>query len=238
MMIDTWVAANDNFPPVSGKDGKLYKLAEACDDATALSKLTDDWINQTIRNSSDPGLEKARQILKRIDDRDKYKVIAQITHGSLEKNELHYEESLLSSSKILGFSSESENDENLKSVDLCIIKNYINMGRKDKTNPVLGMLFYDKEGNVEGKSEEDLKEIAPEKIYEEKLFVLCRRNGQELWNSAAQAVHSWVEQHLDCDWKVKYLVKANAKNIPQIKNNSSMSPIFGIQASGGVKSEE
>ena len=46
---------------------------EACDDATALSKLTDDWINQTIRNSSDPGLEKARQILKRIDDRDKYK---------------------------------------------------------------------------------------------------------------------------------------------------------------------
>ena len=55
--------------------------------------------------------------------------------------------------------------------------------------------------------------------------MLCRRNGQELWNSAAQAVHSWVEQHLDCDWKVKYLAKANAKNIPQIKFDFDMNYI-------------
>ena len=48
-------------------------FAQACDDVVALSKLTDDWVNQTIRNSSEPGLETARDILKRVDDRDKYK---------------------------------------------------------------------------------------------------------------------------------------------------------------------
>ena len=41
-------------------------------------------------------------------------------------------------------------------------------------NPVLGMLFYTKHGDVEVKTEEDLKEIAPAKLYEEQLFVLCR----------------------------------------------------------------
>ena len=54
---------------------RLYSdmFCQACDDIVALSKLTDDWVNQTIRNSSEPGLETARNILKRIDDRDKYK---------------------------------------------------------------------------------------------------------------------------------------------------------------------
>ena len=49
------------------------KLFQACEDPVALSKLTDDWINQTIRNSSNPELERARNIMKRIDDREKYK---------------------------------------------------------------------------------------------------------------------------------------------------------------------
>ena len=87
--IDAWIAADDHFPCITGKEGKTYKLSEvenenilkirpdnflqACQDVEALQKLTDEWLNQSIRNSSDPGLEKARQILKRIDDRDKYK---------------------------------------------------------------------------------------------------------------------------------------------------------------------
>ena len=41
-------------------------------------------------------------------------------------------------------------------------------------NPVLSMFFYDKHGNVDVKTEDDLREIAPSKLYEEHLFVLCR----------------------------------------------------------------
>ena len=47
--------------------------AQACDDVEALSKLTDDWGNQTIRNSTHPGRALARSIMQRIDTRDKYR---------------------------------------------------------------------------------------------------------------------------------------------------------------------
>ena len=41
-------------------------------------------------------------------------------------------------------------------------------------NPVLSMLFCNKHGKVDVKTEDDLREIAPSKLYEEHLFVLCR----------------------------------------------------------------
>ena len=71
--IDAWIAADDYFPLISGSGGKTCKLSEACEDVESLQKMTDEWVNQTIRNSSDPGMGKARELLKRIDDRDKYK---------------------------------------------------------------------------------------------------------------------------------------------------------------------
>jgi len=149
MLIDAWIAANENFPPIAGKDGTLYKLAEACDDVVALSKLTDDWVNQSIRNSSGQGLEQARSILKRIDDREKYKVIAEIGYGALPKREQEYEELLLAfAQQSLPFDNTKDGGAQevttLKPSDLTVIKNNINMGRKDGTNPVLNMLFYDK----------------------------------------------------------------------------------------------
>ena len=36
------------------------------------------------------------------------------------------------------------------------------------------MLFCDKHGTVDVKTEDDLREIAPSKLHEEHLFVLCR----------------------------------------------------------------
>ena len=41
-------------------------------------------------------------------------------------------------------------------------------------NPVLSVLFCTKHGKVDVKTEDDLREIAPSKLYEEHLFVLCR----------------------------------------------------------------
>lgn len=239
MMIDAWIAANEFFPPVAGKCGILYTLAEACDDVVALSKLTDEWVNQTIRNSSEPGLEKARDILKRIDDRDKYKVIAEIGQGPLNKSEQHYEESLLFSTRQAGLSDDVEEDgaqdsTALRPGDLCVIKNMINMGRKDGTNPVLNMLFYDKSGRVEVKTEDELKQIAPAKLFEEKLFVLCRRNAPEVLAQATQAVGKWVA---NCpDWQVRY--KNQGASSAQKQNTKSLSPIFGVSATSDGRAEE
>eukprot|EP00092_Neocalanus_flemingeri_P022108 GFUD01023983.1.p1 GENE.GFUD01023983.1~~GFUD01023983.1.p1 ORF type:complete len:491 (+),score=131.99 GFUD01023983.1:108-1580(+) len=205
MMVDVWTAANDHFPLLTGQAGKFYKLSEACEDVVALSKLTDEWVNQSIRNSSDPGLEEARNILKRIDDRDKYKIIAQIENGSIEGSECYYEESLRETSGLLSpTEADTENQAILRPEDLCIFKKNINMGRKDKTNPVLSMLFYDKHGKVVVKKEDELREIAPAKIYEEQLFVLCRRNNPELVGQARNAVQNWADKFPG--WTTKYLL--------------------------------
>jgi len=209
MMVDAWIAADDNFPPILGSDGKKYKLSEACEDAVALSKLTDEWVNQSIKNSSDPALEQARHILKRIDDRDQYKIIARIENGlieengSIEESEHFYEDSIRDTSGLFPLTEDDmENQDILRPEDLCIVKKNINMGKKDKTNPVLSMLFYDKHGKVMVKTKEELQEIAPAKLYEEQLFVLCRRNNPVLEGPAKTAVETWAKP----GWRVKFEV--------------------------------
>ena len=90
-------------------------------------------------------------------------------------------------------------------------------------NPVLGMLFCDKQGRVEVKTEEDLREIAPSKLYEEHLYVLCRlvstecytltiitkttkfrRSRDSLLSQSRKAVEQWTQAFPF--WKVKYYV--------------------------------
>jgi len=205
MMVDAWIAADDHFPLISGAEGKTYKLSAACQDPEGLVQLTDEWVNQTIRNSSDPGLREARMILKRIDDRDTYKTIAQIENGSIEGSECYYEESLRDASGLFSLSEEDLEDEDiLRPDDLCLFKININMGKKDKTNPVLSMLFCDKHGTVDVKTEDDLREIAPSKLHEEHLFVLCRRNNPALEGRAREMVKNWANQFPG--WRTKLMV--------------------------------
>ena len=55
-----------------------------------------------------------------------------------------------------------------------VIKNANTLNNVFSQNPVLSMLFCDKHGKAEMKTEEDLREIAPSKLYEEHLSVMCR----------------------------------------------------------------
>ena len=83
------------------------------------------------------------------------------------------------------------------------------------------MLFYDKHGKVIVKTEEELQEIAPSKLYEEQLFVLCRsdifqslvhyfisvfirRNNPALEGKAREMVQNWASKFPD--WRTNYLV--------------------------------
>lgn len=87
------------------------KLSEAAQDVTCLVRLTDEWVNQTILNSEDEGMQKARNILERIQSRKTYRfkiifsrrviikitffhrILAEIT-GTIEKDNFHYEKLL------------------------------------------------------------------------------------------------------------------------------------------------
>ena len=72
MYLDVWVLADPHIK-VAGRDGKVLCLSKACEDEVALAKLTEGWLHQTIRNSSDPDLAAARSLLLRIDQRKMYR---------------------------------------------------------------------------------------------------------------------------------------------------------------------
>ena len=74
MYLDVWVLADPHIK-VGGRDGSLLCLSEACTDEVAQAKLTEGWLHQTIRNSSEPGLAAARALLLRIDQRKMYRFI-------------------------------------------------------------------------------------------------------------------------------------------------------------------
>ena len=81
MYMDVWVLA-DPYIKVAGREGNLVCLSEACMDEVALSRLTEGWLHQTIRNSTDPNLAAARALLLRIDQRKMYRFL---THQFKEK---------------------------------------------------------------------------------------------------------------------------------------------------------
>jgi len=171
MMIDAWLAADEAFPPINGR-----RLSEAAHDVRSLVKMTDETINTTILNSENPGLAKSREILERIERRDNYKILAELT-GTLE-NKVH----------------EYEADLNCDS--LAVAKLHTDMGKK-KENPVTHIPFLSKEtGEVFQMTAKDLEHLAPSSVSYDKLYILLRdRNpSEEVLEEARKKVESLADR--------------------------------------------
>ena len=189
MYVDLWLLASD-YIKVSGKNGKMYTLASSCQDEVALSKLTDDWVMQSIRNSDTEDLKPARDLLRRIDQRKIYHSIAHIKVDDDGSLDLKTAEKSLEVLK--------ENLKKLNEKDLTVVGLHINMGTKDKSNPVEKMLFY-KKGSKEGyfKGREELKTLVPQQVYDKQLFVLCKTENEDLMKQAAKNVEDWDDKHAE-----------------------------------------
>ena len=166
IQVDAWLEADPHFPLLNG-----HKLSEAAKDVKSLVRLTDEYVNQTILNSEDKGLQKARDILERVEKRQTYRskkyfcclviklqlscrILAEIT-GTIEKDNFQY-----------------END--LSCEFLAVAKIHIDMGKKKK-NPVTAMLFFNKEGEtVDPMTDEELSHLAPGRVDYDKLLILLR----------------------------------------------------------------
>ena len=189
MYVDLWLLASD-YIKVSGQNGKMYTLASSCQDEVALSKLTDDWVMQSIRNSDTEDLKPARDLLRRIDQRKIYHSIAHIKVDDDGSLDLKTAEKSLEVLK--------ENLKKLNEKDLTVVGLHINMGTKDKSNPVEKMLFY-KKGSKEGyfKGREELKTLVPQQVYDKQLFVLCKTENEDLMKQAAKNVEDWDDKHAE-----------------------------------------
>merc|ERR1712105_302908 len=147
--------------------------------------MGDEIINKTILNSEEPGLQKARNILERIERRELYRFVAEIT-GTIEDTNFHYEEEL----------------------NLTVVQIHTDMGKKKK-NPVTDMLFFDKDsGEIERRSDEDLEHLAPGRVDFDKLYVLLRDQNPsaEVEEEAKKKFQSLVTKRNTegKNWKAKY----------------------------------
>ena len=157
MYLDLWGLA-DRFITVAGRDGRMLVLSEAHQDEVALARLTDDWLHQTIRNSTSGDLEPARDLLRRIDQRQLYKIVAHIENTAVPEEACSDELKKLSSTPEI----------------LAVVKVKIQMGKGGR-NPVEKMLFYEK-GSLTGKKKtpEELKRFVPQEISHQELLVLSK----------------------------------------------------------------
>lgn len=159
MLVDALIAADDFYPKIRGSDGEEYKLSEAWRDVTAFRQLSDDVVTMTILNSVDPNLEESKKILTRIQKRQVYQVLK------------HVEGDINISQKAEVY--EKELQEMTGEPAVCVSKRYIDMG-KNKRNPVLNCLFFNKNGKLYEPSERELEAMAPKKLVTESLLILLR----------------------------------------------------------------
>lgn len=112
----------------------------------------------TILNSVDPNLEESKKILTRIQKRQVYQVLK------------HVEGDINISQKAEVYEKELQE---MTGEPVCVSKRYIDMG-KNKRNPVLNCLFFNKNGKLYEPSERELEAMAPKKLVTESLLILLR----------------------------------------------------------------
>ena len=187
MHIDLWLLASD-FIKVKGKNQE-YTLATACQDEVALKKLTDEWIMQSIRNSESSELKPARELLRRIDQRELYRSLEHIKLVENKEERLDLE-TVENSVVILKDTLKQLNEK------VIVVELEINMGSKDRSNPVEKMLFYEK-GSKRAKTidSDKLKTFVPEQGYDKQLLVLSKTEDLEMNEKAKKEVNDWVKKH-------------------------------------------
>eukprot|EP00795_Rhopilema_esculentum_P001782 gene1782-16269_t len=171
----------DPYFLVEGKDGKKLKISESIHDMVAYSKISDS-IFSMIENSSDPQLQEARDLLRRIRKRDLFKLIGQtiLKVKILKCREEETRKEIVASSKFL-------NPDDF-------IVHIINFdyGMKDK-NPMDFLRFYHKsDPNVAVKVRKDqVSQMLPEQFAENHLRLYCRSRDQQVLEEGQRCFEKW-----------------------------------------------
>ncbi|XP_025788443.1 deoxynucleoside triphosphate triphosphohydrolase SAMHD1 [Puma concolor] len=138
MITDAFLKA-DPYIEIVGAEGKKYHISTAIDDMDAFTKLTDN-IFLEILYSSDPKLNAAREILKKIECRNLYKYVGETKPKGTTKIEKENYKSLpedLANSKPKDILIETE----LKAEDFIVDVINMDYGMEDK-NPIDHVRFY------------------------------------------------------------------------------------------------
>uniref|UniRef100_A0A8I3PVV8 Deoxynucleoside triphosphate triphosphohydrolase SAMHD1 n=1 Tax=Canis lupus familiaris TaxID=9615 RepID=A0A8I3PVV8_CANLF len=189
MITDAFLKA-DPYIEITGAEGKKYHISTAIDDMEAFTKLTDN-IFLEILYSSDPNLNEAREILKKIEYRDLYKYVGETKPKGKIRIERENYKSLpeeIARAKPSDIPLEAE----LKAEDLIVDVINMDYGMEDK-NPIDHVRFYCKSDLSKAVmiTKDQVSEFLPERFAEQLIRVYCKKTDADTLFAVKQHFVHW-----------------------------------------------
>uniref|UniRef100_A0A452QUV8 SAM and HD domain containing deoxynucleoside triphosphate triphosphohydrolase 1 n=1 Tax=Ursus americanus TaxID=9643 RepID=A0A452QUV8_URSAM len=189
MITDAFLKA-DPYIEITGAEGKKYHISTAIDDMEAFSKLTDN-IFLEILYSSDPKLDAAREILRKIEYRNLYKYVGETKPKGKTKIEREDYKCLpeeIASAKPSDILLEAE----LKAEDLIVDVINMDYGMEDE-NPIDHVRFYCKSDLSKPVkiTKDQVSELLPERFAEQLIRVYCKKTDTKSLFAAQQHFVQW-----------------------------------------------
>uniref|UniRef100_A0A7N5KJS4 Deoxynucleoside triphosphate triphosphohydrolase SAMHD1 n=1 Tax=Ailuropoda melanoleuca TaxID=9646 RepID=A0A7N5KJS4_AILME len=189
MITDAFLKA-DPYIEITGAEGKKYHISTAIDDMEAFSKLTDN-IFLEILYSSDPKLDAAREILRKIEYRNLYKYVGETKPKGKTKIEREDYKCLpeeIATAKPSDILLEAE----LKAEDLIVDVINMDYGMEDE-NPIDHVRFYCKSDLSKPVkiTKDQVSELLPERFAEQLIRVYCKKTDAKSLFAAQQHFVQW-----------------------------------------------
>ncbi|XP_012583823.1 PREDICTED: deoxynucleoside triphosphate triphosphohydrolase SAMHD1 [Condylura cristata] len=192
MITDAFLKA-DNYIEITGTAGVKYHISTAIDDMEAFTKLTDN-IFLEILHSTDPRLDAAREILKKIECRELYKYVGE-TRPVDKKGRFSREESKALEKQI----ADTKQTEVFLETELTaedFIVDVINMdyGMEDK-NPIDHVRFYSKSDPSKATmiTKDEVSQLLPKRFAEQLIRVYCKKTDEKSLSAAQQQFLNWCK---------------------------------------------
>lgn len=188
MITDAFLKADDHIE-ITGSAGRKYHISTAIDDMEAFTKLTDN-IFLEILYSTDPNLNDARTILKKIESRNLYKFVGETQPMIQRIKKEHYEH--LPNAVASAKPSDVELEAELKAEDLIVDVINMDYGMEDK-NPIDHVRFYCKSDLSKAVmiTRNQVSQFLPERFAEQLIRVYCKKTDEKTLFAAQQHFVHW-----------------------------------------------
>ncbi|XP_074409573.1 deoxynucleoside triphosphate triphosphohydrolase SAMHD1 isoform X3 [Zonotrichia albicollis] len=182
----------DKYFEIRGSEGKVYRISTAMEDMEAYTKLT-DYVYLEILHSSNPELEEAREILRKIERRELYKFLGETRPES--KKEIIKSNSLAES--IANSKPEKDPpDVELKAENFIVDVISMDYGMKEQ-NPIDKVHFYCKADPSKAVkiSKEQVSKLLPIIFMEQVVRVYYKSQDPHIISAAKQYFIQWCIQN-------------------------------------------
>lgn len=189
IMISEALLKADNYIKIPGSEGNTCRISTAIDDMEAFMKLTDN-IFLEILHSTDPNLDEAREILKKIECRNLYKYVGETQPE--KGSEINREDYKGLPGEIAKAKPDGMELVKLTADDFIVDVVIMDYGMEDK-NPIDNVYFYCKSNlNQPVKIVKDqVSQFLPDKFKEQQIRVYCKKTDEDSLYAAQQYFVNW-----------------------------------------------